>query len=91
VEIIGVSFDSPEENQSWAAGEGYQYELWTDESRTLALTYGAASSESASIASRITVLLDAEGNLALTYAVSDIGTHPALVLEDCQTLFGGDR
>ena len=88
VEIVGVSFDPPGRNSAWAADEGFQFELWTDDDRTLAVTYGAASSTSASFANRITVLLDAEGNQVLEYEVSSIGTHPADVLEDCEALFG---
>lgn len=85
---MGVSFDSPAANQAWAEEEGYLYELWTDQDKTLALTYGAATSTSASVASRVTKILDADGVLVLEYDVSNIGTHPAQVLADCQLLFG---
>ena len=89
VEVVGVSFDSPETNASFAAGEGFPYELWTDTSRDLALTYGAASSSSQSSASRVTVVLDESGQLLLTYDVGfEFGAHPAQVLEDCKALFG---
>ena len=88
VEIVGVSFDSPSRNSAWAEDEGFQFELWTDEDRTLAVTYGAANSTSARFADRVTVLLDADGNQLLEYEVSSIGTHPADVLEDCEALFG---
>ena len=85
-----MGFDSPAKMQSWAQEEGFQYELWTDSERTLALHYGAASSASASFADRITVLLDAQGDLLLEYREDiAVGTHPAQVLEDCQILFSG--
>ena len=87
---MGVSFDNPDVNASFASGEGFQYELWTDTSRELALTYGAASSSDQSAASRVTVVLDADGDLLLTYDVGfEFGAHPAQVLEDCEALFGG--
>ncbi len=89
VKIVGVSFDAPAANASWKANEGFEFELWTDDSRALAMAYGAAASSSTAYASRVTVLLDAEGELLLTYAVSAIGTHPSEVLEDCGLLFGG--
>jgi peroxiredoxin Q/BCP len=89
VEIVGVSFDSPEENQSWALEEGFQFELWSDDDRELALYYGAAASAGALAASRITMLLDDGGAQLLEYTESiNVGTHPAQVLADCQELFG---
>ena len=88
VTIIGVSFDDPSENLAWAEEEGFQFELWTDTDRTLALTYGAATTAAQSIASRKTVILDASGNWVLEYPVVNVGTSPSEVLEDCQKLFG---
>ena len=86
--IIGVSFDSPEENNSWAEEESYLFELWTDDDRTLAVAYGAASSTSASVANRKTMLLDADGTLLLEYLSVSPSGHAQDVLEDCQALFG---
>ncbi len=86
MQIVGVSFDAPEDNAAWAADEGFQYELWTDDSRALALTYGAATTASQAYASRVTVLLDASGDLVLEYRVSDFGAHPAEVLDDITAL-----
>ena len=86
--IIGVSFDSPEENNSWAEEESYLFELWTDDDRTLAVAYGAASSTSASAANRKTMLLDADGTLLLEYLSVSPSGHAQDVLEDCQALFG---
>jgi peroxiredoxin len=89
VQIVGVSFDSPAVNQGWAEDEGFGFELWTDgPERTLALTYGAARSASAAVPIRRTVLLGADGELLLEYTVTNLGTHPAQVLEDCEALFG---
>ncbi len=89
VEIVGVSFDPPRANAAWAEDEGFPFELWTDgPERTLALTYGAALNPSAAVALRVTVLLDPDGDLQLTYAVTDFGTHPAQVLDDVTALYG---
>jgi peroxiredoxin len=86
---VGVSFDPPSENEAWALDEGFQFELWTDEDRDLALYYGAAATPTTFAASRITMLLGADGTQLLEYtdAIS-VGTHPADVLSDCQQLFG---
>ncbi len=85
---MGISFDSPAENEAWAIEEGFQYELWSDESRALALHYGAASTPTAPAAARISFLLDANGDVLLEYKQVSTGTHPAEVLEDCEKLFG---
>lgn len=92
MDIVGVSFDSPEKNQQWAMAEGFQYELWSDDPmRTLAVYYGSVSSPSAPAAGRVTRLIDANGDLLLEYNNVNlgIGTHPQKVLDDCEILFGG--
>jgi len=88
VKIIGVSFDTPTENEDWAVDEGFQFDLWSDTYRDLALYYGAATSPTQGSASRITKILDEDGNLVLEYPVVSVGTHPAQVLADCEILFG---
>ena len=88
VQIVGVGFQDPSVNASWAEEEGFQYEIWTDTNRELALHYGAASSSSSNFASRVTRLLDANGDLLLEYNNVDFGTNPRLVLQDCTLLFG---
>ena len=88
MQIVGVGFDSPAKNAEWAADEGYLFELWTDDDKTLALAYGAVSSASSSFPGRLTVVIDSDGEQLLEYAVSDLGTHPAQVLADMTALYG---
>lgn len=77
-------------NRAWAEDEGFQFELWTDDDdRTLAITYGAATTPSASAASRVSVILDENGVLILEYPSVNPSTGPQEALEDCQALFGG--
>lgn len=86
---MGVGFDPPEDNAAWAADQGFPFELWTDSDRQLAVHFGAAASADARRPSRRTVLLDAQGNLALLYdvGITGLGTHPADVLADAKALF----
>jgi len=83
-----VSFDTPTENEDWADDEGFLFDLWSDTYRDLALYYGAATSVTQGSASRVTKILDADGDLVLEYASISVGTHPAQVLADCEILFG---
>lgn len=86
--IVGVSFDTPAKNLEWAAEEGFSFELWTDDDKTLALYYGAATSQTQQTASRISKLLNSDGTLLLDYFSVGVTNHPQEVLEDCQALFG---
>ena len=90
MQIAGVGFNPPEDNAAWAAEEGFEFELWTDDQRTLSIAYGAADDADAVAPARVTVILDADGELVLEY-LSDIvvTTHPSDVLADCEALFGG--
>jgi len=89
VRIVGAGLSSPQANQAWAEQEGYAYELWTDDTRTLGVTYGALDSRRDGSVARITVLLDADGGLLLSYLEDVVvGTHPGQVLSDCEALFG---
>lgn len=85
--IVGASFDSPEENQAWAEDEAFEYELWSDLGRELAVYYGAADDETATTPRRLTKLLDGSGTLVLEYESVSVSTHPSDVLADCEMLF----
>ena len=87
IEIIGVGFGPPSENQEWIDDQSYQYEVWSDTNKTLAIHYGAATSEDQSYPSRITKLLDTDGSLLLEYNDASFLSNPENVLEDCKLLF----
>ena len=87
--IVGVGRDTPADNAAWAEEEGFAFELWTDDERTLGVTYGALTNSRDSSVDRVTMLLDADGALLLEYVDTlVVGAHPSEVLEDCQALFG---
>jgi peroxiredoxin len=87
VRIVGVGFQDPGTNDAWIQDQGYQFEVWTDDDRALSVAYGAASSASAFFPDRVTVLLDANGDLLLEYTTVNIDVHPQQVLDDCALLF----
>jgi len=86
VSIVGVSFDTPADNAAWRTDQSFPYELWSDPSRQLAMALGAAESADAGYAQRVTVLLDANAEVVRRWDVSDIGAHPADVLEAAKAL-----
>ena len=88
VRIVGVGFASVEDNHQWYVDKEFQFELWSDTDKTLALFYGAASNASQGYPSRVTKILDDEGNLLVTYDDANFATNPFNVLEDCEVLFG---
>lgn len=92
MQIVGVSFDPFATNAAWHDEHGMQFELWSDDAaHTLATTYGAGDAGSA-YAARITKLLNENGDLIVEYVSSiDVGAHPALVLQDCRTIWEGQQ
>lgn len=88
--IVAVSFGAPEVTKAWVDDQSFPYEVWTDTDKTLARTFGAIDDPSAERPSRITVVLDAEGRVALEYRDIGLGLpgHPQDVLDDVRALFG---
>ena len=86
--LVGVSFDRPEKNAAFRAGQDMPFELWTDDNRTLAMHCGAARSKTSRLARRVTVVLDAEARPILRYGgVANVVTHADRVLDDCRGRF----
>ena len=85
--MVAIGFSSIEDNHNWAIEKEFPFEVWTDSNRTLGLYYGAATSATQSAPSRITRILDAQGNVAVIYDDVNFMTNPIDVLEDCQALF----
>ena len=84
---MGACFNEPADNLAWVIDQEFQYEVWRDDDKTLALTYGSVDSPSAFAPGRVTVILDAPGDLLLEYTSVNVNVHPQQVLEDCQVLF----
>ena len=86
---MGVSFAGPAKNREWVEDQNYNFEIWSDDDKTLALYYGAINRPGELFPRRITKVLDAEGKLILEYVDGvSAGTHPEAVLEDMIKLFG---
>lgn len=85
---MGVGRDAPEKDQAWAEHEGFTFDLWTDDQGVLGETYGAKAAGALGYYGRVTRILGPDGALLVEYDVTNIGTHPEDVLDDCKALFG---
>jgi peroxiredoxin Q/BCP len=86
VQVVGVSFDSPEENARFAAKERFPFPLLSDAGRELAVKVGAAESPQAAWARRISYLVGADGKVLKVYPKVSPEKHAQEVLEDLRAL-----
>lgn len=82
VAILGVSFDEPEENATFAKENDFPFPLLSDRDRSLAVSVGATDSPDRSHARRISYLVGADGKVLRAYDDVSPATHASEVLED---------
>ena len=89
--MLGVSFDSVEDQKKFARDEGFPYALLSDPDKTVGAAYDARRVEGekyfeAGIPRRISYLIDPEGKIHKAYDIEaeglDLGEHASKVLED---------
>jgi thioredoxin-dependent peroxiredoxin len=83
--ILGISYDTQDENREFADAQGFPFRLLCDTTRAVSAEYGAVKDPDEQwpdVARRITYLVDPEGKVAKTYTVTDVAAHPVDVLED---------
>jgi peroxiredoxin Q/BCP len=88
-ELIGVSFDPPDENRAFKDLQGFPFQLLSDVDRTVGKAYEtkrAPEEPSPDWAKRRTYLIDPEGVIRKAYRVRDIPAHPEEVLKDLAEL-----
>jgi peroxiredoxin Q/BCP len=91
VEIVGVSFDTPEDNRGFAEKNGFPFRLLSDVDRKVGELYEtkrAPEESSPGYAKRRTYLIDPQGVIAKAYRVTDIPAHPDQVLEEVRARSG---
>ena len=81
-QVIGVSFDSVEENRRFAEKFDFPFPLLCDTKREIGLAYGAAESPKDEYARRIAYVIDEEGKIAQAHAKVDASTYPAQQLRN---------
>lgn len=76
VEILGVSFDTVEENKAFAEKFDFNFPLLCDTEREIGIAYGACDDQQASNAKRISYLIAPDGTIKYSYGKVDAINHP---------------
>lgn len=79
--ILGVSFDSQEENRAFAEKFDFNFPLLCDETRSMGLAYGACTSREAQYAGRIGIVIGPNGSVKEFESNASAKTYPMEVLE----------
>ena len=80
--ILGVSFDSEDENKAFADKFSFPFSLLCDTERAIGMAYGACDDAKAEYARRISFLIGPDGKIIKTYGQVAPAKHPGEVLED---------
>lgn len=87
--ILGISFDTPEENKQFAEAEGFPYKLLSDPDRKIGEAQGTKREEGHNYEAfprRFSYLIDPEGKVAKAYVVKEVTAHADEVLRDLEEL-----
>ncbi len=90
-EIVGISFDTPEENLAFAEGQGFPFRLLCDFEREVGALYETLRAPEEPMpewAKRRTYLIDPDGVIRKAYRVKDVTAHTDEVLGDLKALAG---
>ncbi len=94
MEVVGASFDPPEENRAFAENNGFPFRLLSDVDRRVGELYEtkrAPEEPDPGYAKRRTYVIDPAGTIVKAYRVRDIPAHPGEVLADLRMLGIGAR
>jgi peroxiredoxin Q/BCP len=82
IRVVGVSFDSMEDNAAFARRHEFGFPLLSDTNHAVAIAYGACSGSDARYPDRVSFLIDENGAIERVYDLVDPRDHPARVLAD---------
>ncbi len=86
ITVLGVSFDSVEDNRAFAEKFDFPYRLLCDTNRELGIAYGAARNADEGYAKRISYLIGEDGKILLAYPKVDPKGHLDQILNDLKIL-----
>jgi peroxiredoxin Q/BCP len=89
VEVVGVSYDSPEKNRGFAEAQGLPFRLLSDTDRVLARSLGAGRAL-LPVPKRISYLVGPDGRILKTYANVSPKRHAEEVIADYRALVRAD-
>lgn len=75
--VIGVSFDTVEENERFATKYDFPFPLISDTDRRIGIAYGAADNAADEYARRIAYVIDENGRIAQAHEKVDARKYPA--------------
>ena len=78
--ILGVSFDTVEENKHFAEKFNFPYPLLSDTSREMGVKYGAAESTAGGNAKRVAYIIGPDGKVRNVFPKANTQTFAADVL-----------
>lgn len=79
-EILGVSFDTEEENRAFAEKFDFPFRLLCDTDRRIGMAYGACDEPTDGYARRITYVINPEGRISHAFEKVDAREHPEQLL-----------
>jgi len=80
--VLGISFDSVEDNRAFAEKFDFPFRLLCDVDRSVGMAYGAAASPEDGYAKRISYVIGEDGRILLAYPKVDPRAHLDQVLGD---------
>ena len=78
--LLGVSFDTVQENEKFAKKFGFEFTLLCDTNREIGTAYGACATKDDKHANRIAYVIGTDGKISQVYAKVDAKTFPETVL-----------
>ena len=80
--VLGISFDSVEDNRAFAERFSFPFDLLCDVDRSVGMAYGAADAPETGYAKRISYVIGEDGRILHAYPRVDPNTHLDQVLDD---------
>lgn len=86
--ILGISFDTPEENKAFREKYDFPFALLADHDERVGVAYEtrAPGEDKVHFAKRLSYLIDPAGRIARSYKVTEVLAHAAEVLADLYEL-----
>ena len=78
--ILGVSFDTVEENKAFAEKFNFPYPLLSDPTRAMGVQYGAADNAQSKNAKRVAYIIGPDGKVRNVFAKANTSSFAADVL-----------